>query len=1152
MRIRQLNLLRYGKFTDQVLLFPHSSRDFHLIVGANEAGKSTTRSAILDLLYGIEARSTYDFVHAKPEMRLGATIEHGGACLEFVRAKANKKTLLDAAGNALPDSALATFLSGTDRAFFDQMFGLDHARLEAGGNAILSASTDIGQILFQSAAGIASLGGVRETLAAEADQLWAPRRSGERAYYIASDDLARADAALKAATVRTKDWLEARGKVQDLEQRRELTRGRYRDFEAQRIRLERVRRVASAVRTLRARQAELQQLGDVVLLPHEAGKQLSDTELELAGAEGDQQHYTVEAQQVREQLANIQPDERLLNHAVDIGALAERRQQVRNHERDVGLRQAEIAVHWQRVETLVRQLGWPPTNEAALSENLPALPARAAVAGAIKRFGVIDQARQVAIDALTEKAAEKDSLDAQLEGLLIATVPPALRAALTTARALGDLKGSIARDEALVAKRMRELTSAVAGLGRWSLDLVALRGLVLPSEADVGQRMMRHTDAQMSRKLLTDKHTELSAGINAQELEIAQYRNAHHPVSWEELAEVRAERDAVWRSIKSGDRPAHELAARFEVKLTFADSLSDQRHDKAREVSELQSKLDALERLQHQVAENAARLAANDAALESLDVDWAQLTAEIGLVGLPLQEFQSWRAAREKALAADDALVDVQQTLHKTQETTNVAAIALRAALSSASITVDSADPLGMLILIASDAVDGATEAKARQDELNKQRDAAANTLVRQTEKAAAAQAQFDTWSTQWRSATAQLGLSESIDVAVAEGALTLITEMDTKLAEIREIRKARIEAMQQDLRDFAQEVAVVVSAAAPDLIEENPSTAIPELTVRLAKALDEQKDIERLRKDLEKHESQATLAGARVDRARATMQPLLHLAKVVSHDALRELIARSDRRRLVEVEASAALKVVEEGGDGLPLEALEAEITTTDPAQVPVLMADVVLEIEAVQQEQDALTAELTTATSELDRIAGQAAAARAESDRQDALAKMANAAERYIKVYTASRLLKWAIDRYRETKQGPMLSRASEIFSALTLGSFQKLTVDFDSEPLSLHGLRPDGGRVGIAGMSDGARDQLYLALRLAALELHLGQGHALPFIADDLFINYDDMRAKAGLEALAKLAERTQVIFLSHHMHLVPTVQAVFGGDVNVVAL
>ena len=163
-----------------------------------------------------------------------------------------------------------------------------------------------------------------------------------------------------------------------------------------------------------------------------------------------------------------------------------------------------------------------------------------------------------------------------------------------------------------------------------------------------------------------------------------------------------------------------------------------------------------------------------------------------------------------------------------------------------------------------------------------------------------------------------------------------------------------------------------------------------------------------------------------------------------------------------------------------------------------------------------------------------------------------MANAAERYIKVHTAARLLRWAIERYREQKQGPLLSRAGDIFAALTLGSFVRLAVDYERDPPTLYGQRAGGERVGVEGLSDGSRDQLYLALRLAALELHLEQAQAMPFIADDLVVNYDDARARAGLEALAELSERTQVIFLSHHEHLVPVAEAVFGVGLNVVRM
>ena len=83
----------------------------------------------------------------------------------------------------------------------------------------------------------------------------------------------------------------------------------------------------------------------------------------------------------------------------------------------------------------------------------------------------------------------------------------------------------------------------------------------------------------------------------------------------------------------------------------------------------------------------------------------------------------------------------------------------------------------------------------------------------------------------------------------------------------------------------------------------------------------------------------------------------------------------------------------------------------------------------------------------------------------------------------------------------------------------------------------------------MSEGTRDQLFLALRIAALELQLGSRTALPFVADDLFINFDDARAKAGL-SLRDLSTRTQVLFLTHHDHLLPLVRDVFGARVNVV--
>jgi len=73
-------------------------------------------------------------------------------------------------------------------------------------------------------------------------------------------------------------------------------------------------------------------------------------------------------------------------------------------------------------------------------------------------------------------------------------------------------------------------------------------------------------------------------------------------------------------------------------------------------------------------------------------------------------------------------------------------------------------------------------------------------------------------------------------------------------------------------------------------------------------------------------------------------------------------------------------------------------------------------------------------------------------------------------------------------------------------------------------------------VAGMSEGTADQLYLAVRVASLEAYLEQNEAMPFIVDDILIKFDDQRSAAALKCLGELARKTQVIFFTHHRHLV----------------
>ncbi len=158
-----------------------------------------------------------------------------------------------------------------------------------------------------------------------------------------------------------------------------------------------------------------------------------------------------------------------------------------------------------------------------------------------------------------------------------------------------------------------------------------------------------------------------------------------------------------------------------------------------------------------------------------------------------------------------------------------------------------------------------------------------------------------------------------------------------------------------------------------------------------------------------------------------------------------------------------------------------------------------------------------------------------------------MAAQAEIYMLKRTQSVMLRWAMDRYRERRQGPLLRRASELFHILTLGRFVELKADYEPAVPRLLGLREDRETlVPVDGMSEGTTDQLFLALRLAAVEQSIAAGVQVPFLADDLFVNFDDGRAEAGLRVLAELARSTQVLFFTHHAHLRDIGRRVIGAE------
>src|ERR1700679_540722 len=128
MRLHRLDLTRYGKFTNYTIDFGArvaDKPDLHIVYGPNEAGKSTALAAFLDLLFGIEPRSRFNFLHPYPTMRIGAQLALSQGPRDAVWGTRHQNTLPDAAAQPIPDAVISADLGGIDRESYRTMFSLD-------------------------------------------------------------------------------------------------------------------------------------------------------------------------------------------------------------------------------------------------------------------------------------------------------------------------------------------------------------------------------------------------------------------------------------------------------------------------------------------------------------------------------------------------------------------------------------------------------------------------------------------------------------------------------------------------------------------------------------------------------------------------------------------------------------------------------------------------------------------------------------------------------------------------------------------------------------------------------------------------------------------------------------------------------------------
>jgi uncharacterized protein YhaN len=1163
MRLKLLELKAFGPFTEKTLSFGSRTPGLHIIHGANEAGKSSALRGLKALLYGFHSQTPDNFVHPYDQLLVGGCLaRNNDQELSFQRRKRRVGDLLDGDGNPLDAASLEPFLLGVDPGFFESLYGIDHQQLVEGGIEILSRKGEVGQTLFAAGAGLSSLTAVIDQFEQEAADLFKPtgqlpliNKAVKRFRELKKE--------VGEASLSSKEWRDLQDALTEAEYRRTTLEKKRDEKNSTLRRLERLKQAIPELADLQFERERLRALGEITLLPSDFSERYRSLDELIRESKSQLQKTSEKLTQLEDKCRAISFNHTLLDHGELVDDFHQRLGEYRKGQKDKPERNGMRISLRQEAAQLLQQIR-PDLGLGEVDSLRPVLARKKTIQTLSGRFeGINQQLRQA------EKQAGAAELEMQevaqtLAGLEELQNVKELEQAVRLARRSGDLDSLIAKRRAEVDRGAAECRAELQRIGLWQGELAKLPRIPLPLHQTVHKFEQKFSTIIDKRKNLDkDRRRDLDE-LEALQAEAKRITLLRDLPSELDLTRIREKRDDGWDLLRrqwlEGEDVAEQsrafdqekpLSVAYEELVHKADQLADRLRNEADRLASAANLLSHIEALEHALAGYDLQEEDLIVQQEARAADWAAVWEPASIAPLSPKEMSEWLTAMDRLCFRVNELTKNKEELAREERRRAQLCEHLLQGIKAAGEDDDPAgDDFSSLLVFAESLLEKMEHQRSRLENLLDRKKLADNAFGKAQQELFETRKLLTDWQAKWEQAVSGLGLDANISPSEAHDYLDNLQNCLAKIREADDLQK-RIDGIDRDAAEFEREVKDLlrrVGTAEPTVPVDQ---AVLHLRASLEQARDERTKYNQLQEDIEDHRDEREAIQKRLEDSDEQMADLLKTAGGAQQADLPSIIDKFNQYQQIQSRIETIERTLARIGGGVSEDELTVEASAVDVDQLPGQISKVQHDIEAsLNPEIVRISQEIGEINSRLKVMDGSARAADAQEKMEQELSGLRTLAERYCKVKLASKILQQEIERYREEHQGPVLRVASRYFSDLTLSSFSELRVDVDDrgEPI-LVGVRHDGRSVAVDGMSDGTRDQLYLALRLATLEWRLETSEPMPFIVDDILINFDDDRSRAAIKALAELSRRNQVILFTHHQKIVEQAETV-GGTSEIV--
>ena len=1153
MRIKSLHLNRFGHFNDHTIDFNNGGNkqaDFHLIYGANEAGKSTTLNAIIDLLFGMPLKTKFNFLHKNETLEIGATISQGNGDLSFKRFKNN---ITDAAGININASAIDTH--GLSRAEYIHRFSFDEDMLKEGGESILQNQGELGATLFSATSGLSDFNQLLNDALLLNENEYHPNARKRDELTELKEQLKAVIEEQKELDITSSAWTKQQ---REATEKLEIYQTFSADTQNRKIELSKLQanHAALSIATkLESIQQKSKELSSATILPISWISTARNLIVERSETEKEISLATQRAKQLNDEFSALTSNDLLLKNSATIEHLNLSKQLYLQRNDDLKKLNLEIDSHSAFIDDLLSRLHLPRETN---SENLQL--SKSVVADIEMQLNNVVKMEQ----HLSTAKNELELLEQQLNSTEGTTSPnfidiTPLSLYLEELTDTG-LQAQVANAQQQIETLEITLKDAMDTLHPWQGNTSELLDVREPKQLNEWNEKLTSllTSIQQHEHVIrqaeserTQLQSELSNIKNAEEHTSPTLTLKNRSDAWADhvqLIDKKLSYEDLQRTARIFSQSMHEHDTAIASRI-----INQQAEDKTKSLT---SQLSLLEqKLKH---ENSV-LADHVSKLNTLKNQLNEVKKSIGYANEePFDLLLAWFKNRDHALHIakefDTAIAhesSLTEMLSKKNLRLKEHILEISEKLSSKPNTafLNNADYSETLNYAKS-----LIESTRKDNEFIEDNKRLMEKLQSDLTHRKNIHAKF---KTDLESAKNQL------DAILTNTFLSVIpiSKLTTKLPEIKELehaiqlrktKKQTISDLNIMQSDFRSQVAHLSELAEElDLTDSNDPTGF---VGALAAELSTQKEIaasqNRILNELKTLQSQTTTANDKLDQFN---QELSSKQLLTANDDTQSLQLKLDDAKLL-----AELKVQESKlkdelseilKDTYSDDTLHA-LVNTDAAALQEQIEALQRQIEADESHLRELHYAYRKLQDPIDTFQSDNKVAQLAQQRANLLLEIEELAKKALKVRLGHLAIQQGLEKFRETHKSGMLENANNVFKTITCGNFLNLI----SQPNGKGGdqliaINKEGMSKQATEMSTGTRTQLYLALRIAAYQEYCEHRTPLPFVADDIMETFDDDRSAATLKVLHDMAKQGQVIYFTHHRHMFELAKQSIGPDVHI---